>query len=318
QWPDEFLPTEPYRMLDEQGSNVLLTNALEQYKRSALLQEYPESPATYDTDDDVEVSSADAHTDSLYPSPCASSMLRFTLRTNPRYAGLPGSKDLRDFSVKKAEHIKRKTTKGTQRSCPVQAVHKGVEKGGSILSALFYFHRNPEAKASTSTIASRQVPSDEYHTPPDEHEDSRLMRKSRKQEKADIDRKRVHERESRHFDIPPIFGYVTRPAVARGAGGVFGPLIASISTIAGIGAPHASLIPTNVKWPGSSLSRMNLYLLQVFYGNWNAVGPSPIRRRLTREYRDSSSSSTSSDDPSITSLDSSTTPNGSNSLIMTI
>jgi hypothetical protein len=195
---------------------AVLTNALEQYKRSALLTrvryydfEEPESPATYDTDDDVAVSSADAHTDSLYPSPCASSIAPFT-PSEPTHdvpgnwigededAGLPGSKDLRDFSVKKAEHIvethipgdfvdfprKEKRQKGHLRSCPVQALHKGVEKGGSILSALFYFHRNPEAKASTSTISSRQVPSDGYHTPPDEHEDSRPMRKSGKQEKA--------------------------------------------------------------------------------------------------------------------------------------
>lgn len=58
--------------------------------------------------------------------------------------------------------------------------------------------------------------------------------------------------------MPSVFGHVARPAAARNAGGVFGPLIASTGNIAGVAAPHASTLQPNVKRPGYSLSRFAL------------------------------------------------------------
>lgn len=68
-------------------------------------------------------------------------------------------------------------------------------------------------------------------------------------------KQRVYHSKAWSFDMPSIFGHVSRPAAARNAGGVFGPLIASTGNIAGVAAPHASTLQPNIKRPGYKLSR---------------------------------------------------------------
>ena len=66
------------------------------------------------------------------------------------------------------------------------------------------------------------------------------------------------------MELPNIFGHVSRPAAARSAGGVFGPLIASTGNLTGVAAPQSSRLQPNLKRPGYKLSRLVILLL--FHG----------------------------------------------------
>lgn len=59
----------------------------------------------------------------------------------------------------------------------------------------------------------------------------------------------------RRFDMPNIFGHVSRPPEARSAGGVIGPLIASTGNLMAFATPTSGQLQPNVKRPGYNLSR---------------------------------------------------------------
>jgi len=58
------------------------------------------------------------------------------------------------------------------------------------------------------------------------------------------------------MELPNIFGHVSRPAAARSAGGVFGPLI----DLTGVAAPQSSRLQPNLKRPGYKLSQLAIPL----------------------------------------------------------
>ncbi|KAF9473132.1 DUF1212-domain-containing protein [Pholiota conissans] len=330
QWPDEdrsedslarqvdsASAAEPSHMLDERGLDPerfrVLTEKLEQHRRETPLQRVhyypapePATPSVHDAENESDISSEDVEPDSLYPSSSASP-LAFS-PSEPSHdvpdnrisdgedAGLPGTKDLRRFSIDKAEqyvraHVKKpQVTRGqrhTRRADPEKSKPHDIEseadtmpsspEGGGILSALLNLYQHPESAASSSVYSSSQTSSSGYNTPSTEHEDVRPLRKSRKERQAEKRSEKVYHRRPWHLSVPSVFGHVSRPASAKSAAGVFGPLIASTGNLAGVGAPHASQLQPNLNRPGYKLSRYSMETKDI-------KRPPPVKRRHTDEY----------------------------------
>lgn len=168
--------------------------------------EEPVSPHAQDVhteDTSTPTPSKDTKTDSIYPATPSRattfSPAEPSCRVPGNYigehedAGLPGTKDLRDYAIEKAEHvvknhIKRSNDISTrqdkrrkdhlQHGDPEKAAQSDIEKrtespppeGGGILSALLNLYRNYEHSLSSSTVSSRRSSFDGYNTPPDQED----------------------------------------------------------------------------------------------------------------------------------------------------
>ncbi|KAF8196522.1 hypothetical protein BJ912DRAFT_955497 [Pholiota molesta] len=247
QWPDEQPDESP--SLDEKGLHPerfqKLAEALEKHRRTRPLQKVhyypPDEPVTPPTQDvpaeDTSTPSKDTEPDSMYPTTPSRattfSPAEPSRRVPDNYidehedAGLPGTKDLRDYAIGKAEHVSY---------LPVK---------------LYRTYESPSP--SSSAASSRRSSFDGYNTPSDQEEKdtARLSRRMAKRKGE-----RVYDRQRWHCEIPNIFGHVARPAATKSAGGVFGPLIASTGNLIGPLQP-------NLKRPGYSLSRYSMETVDI-------------------------------------------------------
>ncbi|KAF8962896.1 hypothetical protein BDZ97DRAFT_1920221 [Flammula alnicola] len=300
-------------MLDERGLDPEafkeLTEKLERHSRGTPLTNihyYPPrqsgSPSSENQPTTSDEADQTGYADTLYPSSAASSRFFDSLTsatfTPPRPshgvpdnyidenedAGLPGTKDLRRYSFKKAQNVVQARLNGgsdlwrsrrglsrqgdearrkevrSHRHIPTDT-EKGLEteagapssSGKGILSALLNLYHPPDATPSNQP--SRRSSLDEER---EEREYNRGQEAPKRTGKSDEKHERVYTRKKRSLGIPSMFGHISRPAAARSAGGVFGPLIASTGNLTGIASPQTSRLQPNVKRPGYRLSHYSL------------------------------------------------------------
>ncbi|PPQ84955.1 hypothetical protein CVT25_004468 [Psilocybe cyanescens] len=302
QWPDDGSENEeetPTHMLDEQGLDgerfQELTEALERHRVKGTplrkVHYYPPqtSTPTTDTGDEAEeTSSSTSENEEVnrhrghYPPPPPNRFFSYSptpADASPTHevpgnfidededAGLPGTKDLRQFSMKQAEKVVQKhmrtrsdshSLKERRRSIEHRddqrhISEKDVEKhdadssvhGQGILSTLLNLYQYPNSTRSAFSSRRSSLDSDpgRRHWNGSEAESSNLLSPDRK----------VYTRPK--VKMPAMFGRTTRPSTARSGAGVFGPLIVSTGNLAGVAAPQASQLQPNVKRPGYKLSR---------------------------------------------------------------
>ncbi|PPQ97452.1 hypothetical protein CVT26_002800 [Gymnopilus dilepis] len=209
-------------------------------------------------------------------------------------AGLPGTKDLRRFSLKKAEDVvqahlhrkpgflrpklnvlprvpeQRQQRVSERREASDADVESGPEaaayQGRGILSTLLNLYQHPDENVSSaSSMVSSRASSFErpWNRIWNRSESSDFLRSiPRGEGRSPSEEPALPTNGRRRPRIPRVkvrkFGHISRPSTARSGGGVFGPLIASTGNLAGIAAPHSSRLQPNVKRPGYSLSRYEI------------------------------------------------------------
>ncbi|KAF8900860.1 hypothetical protein CPB84DRAFT_1847098 [Gymnopilus junonius] len=303
-----------HHMLDEKGLDHErfreLTKALERHSAATPLRKVhvyspqSSSPASLEESSGSGLSSRD-DTDFFSSSNAATLPLPQTTHEVPENligededGGLPGTKDLRRFSLKKAEdvvnarlHRKPGWLPSKSRSRRRQLVEplpqrevdvddadltgditdvEGPEAGAAfpgnrgILSTLLDLYQHPEDNMSSASSASSRTSSS----------DKLWNRAWNQSSSSDFSRfiprgprlkpPALPKNVPRGFHIPSLkqlpekLGITTRPAAARSAGGVFGPLIASTGNLTGVAAPYSSRLQPNVKRPGYGLSRYEI------------------------------------------------------------
>ncbi|KAH9475044.1 Pheromone-regulated membrane protein 10 [Psilocybe cubensis] len=308
QWPDAEEDSSTHA-LDEQGLDrerfQELTDALERHrdKGTPLKKVHYYSPqsttSTSDTDNEAEVSSISPSESEPeikgrrhYPNTPPNRFINYPptpSEASPTHdvpgniidededSGLPGTKDLRQFSMKQAEQVVKKHIGKRSRSHsltgrrptvehqPHDIFEKDAERhpddssvhGKGILSTVLNLYQYPSSARSLFSSRS-SLESDSGHSG-SEVESSDLLPQDRK----------VYSRPK--VKMPSMFGRTTRPSTARSGAGVFGPLIVSAGNLAGVAAPQASQLQPNVKRPGYKLSR---YSLEPKYPN-----PPPMAKR---------------------------------------
>ncbi|KIM43997.1 hypothetical protein M413DRAFT_372556 [Hebeloma cylindrosporum] len=315
----------PTHALDEHGLNEQgfkeLTEALERHRKGTPLKTvhyYPpqeDASSSSSTGPDPQNETVDEgnqtdHTDdSHYPSSFASSRIFGSSSSQPytppthevpdnyinedEDAGLPGTKDLRNYSRKKArdfvrtlrrpslseahEHKRKAGLANRRRKEPNVHVDRDKEKdvengaapqeprGGGILSTLLNLYQHPDnsgaiTPTTMSSQSSRRSSFDgEDRSATDNESDGRRSPRGKPPWRKAADK--TYEKLlscKNSVEMPNIFGHVSRPAAARSAGGVFGPLIASTGNLTGVAAPQASQLQPNLKRPGYKLSRYSI------------------------------------------------------------
>lgn len=273
-----------------------LTEALERHRKGTPLKKVhyypPQTPPSYvkslpqqDGFRDVHLNEQDEAIDSevsdRHSEPSSSRSSSPTLDAPGQYisededAGLPGTKDLKLFSFKKARrlvqaHLHRGPEFWNSRtslpSPEIKRSREGVSidnekdtedqegssvEGKGILSTLLnlYLQRDQshsEKSSRRSSIETTRVSGDSATKSFSgllSHPPSPSSRSTKSSRKLTSPR------------LPAVLGGIHRPSTARSAGGVFGPLIASTGNLAGVAAPQASTLQPNVKAPGYRLSR---------------------------------------------------------------
>ncbi|KAF8151525.1 hypothetical protein B0H34DRAFT_664487 [Crassisporium funariophilum] len=328
-------------VLDEQGLDTegytQLIDALERHRRATPLSKihyYPPQPtlSPYSDDERRELTDANGrseelgrqkHSDGIYSSSSydsgassrifwsSSSLARTPSPTHDvpenfidedEDSGLPGTKDLRKFSKRRAQNVVRShlrqgsfwplnrrdpgpgrrmppsdqtrrysrkfnSSSGAGRSDIEDGAGTRPFQGGGILSTLLNLYNTPEDAPSEQS--SRRSSPDGESTPDtywsgDEHETGRQTPRRflpdfiRAQGREGHGEKFHVHKHSLKTKLPSVLNTVPRPAAARNAGGVFGPLIASTGNLAGVAAPASSQLQPNTKRPGYHLSRYSL------------------------------------------------------------
>ncbi|KDR66937.1 hypothetical protein GALMADRAFT_258828 [Galerina marginata CBS 339.88] len=313
QWGNDAESSCPERlsthMLDEKGEDSErfkeLTAALERHRRETPLKKvhyYPpeDSPSPSSSGEISETDNShsccrlgDRHP-YINPSTAASSEYFDSTQSIPfipptrnvpgndieeeEDGGLPGTRNLRNFSMKKAQnlvkpHIRqsapgrpRQYRKRQDRQNALDAVDGTKEKGvqvdkepslpsSGILSTLLKLYHQPNFSISdmSSSLSSYDEGSEHGGWEGKERETTKLVSQPQAQSTKPAGQRRFPS-----IKLPSIFGHVARPTTARSAGGVFGPLIASTGNLTGVVAPHSSTLQPNVKRPGYRLSRYTL------------------------------------------------------------
>ncbi|KAF4622432.1 hypothetical protein D9613_009458 [Agrocybe pediades] len=307
QWPDEEVDrssTRSAHMLDEHGLDndnfKELTDALERHRKGTPLKKVhyypPQTPPSYSrnlpptddasfTQDEPETSQRNSRsfpTSFSEPSIISSRSSSPTLNAPGQYisddedAGLPGTKDLKSYSFKKARQLVRahlhrgsefwnsrsslaSPEEGHSRRATDLEKDKGrttgdddepVVEGKGILSTLLnlYLQRDRTPSERSSRRSSMESARVSAESGADESSSGLLARPN----------SRRSPRKLKSPRMPAAFGGIHRPSTARNAGGVIGSLIASTGNLAGAAAPHATGLQPNVKAPGYRLSRYRL------------------------------------------------------------
>ncbi|CAA7264465.1 unnamed protein product [Cyclocybe aegerita] len=309
QWMDVHeLEQRSSHMLDESGLDpdafLELTDALERHQRTTPLKQVhyysPQSSEPSSTHSpEPEVVRHHTRGDSFYLSSAGSSRTFASYSSSPdctrspspthyvpgnyigdsEDAGLPGTRDLRQFAKKKARtvvrgHIGIVSAHGASRSekgsrklrrgghrpdmDPESAPASSPERGAGILTTILSLYGRPNAASSytDSEGFDTDVESTNRGWTSDEVYPEGTLGSDNAEGKDPGEKKRNKFRIPRAtMKVPSMFGHVSRPTTARSAGGVIGPLIASTGNLAGFAAPTQSQLQPNVKEPGYRLSR---------------------------------------------------------------